>query len=432
MQIRATASGTLGNALEYYDFAIFGAFAATLFPKLFFHQMGEAAGLLASFATFGVAFVARPVGAVVLGHLGDRFGRKPVLFATLILMGGSSILIGVLPTGQGIEIAVLLVALRCLQGFSLGGESSGSQLLAMEHCDRERRGLFGAIIMAGSPVSQVLSSLTIVVLTATLTTEQFESWGWRIPFLGSVVIVGVAFFIRRRLEETPAFVVNEEAASQAERTRDKGLRVLKTHPREVALLTVAWSGTTLAFYLVLVYGISYLTRTVGLSPQESFLILMIANGVSVFAALLGGHVSDRVGRKPVWYTGLAGCLIGIVLFFAVAGSHVVVTGLIVTFVLASIQFLSGAEPALFAEQFPTDVRYSGMAVPYTAANLLFSAPGPFIAAGLTALGGPIIVAAFTAVIIVSSAVAASRLRDGRHLDLAQFSFHDTARQKEML
>src|SRR5918992_910276 len=254
MQIRAVASGALGNTLEYFDFAIYGALAATLFPRLFFHDLGETGGLLASFATFGVGFVARPVGAVVLGHLGARFGRKPILFATLLLMGFSSVLIGLLPTGQGIGIAVLLVVLRCLQGFSLGGEYTGSQLVTMEHGDRSRRGLLGSVIVIGSPISQVLANLVLVVLSASLPPAQFESWGWRIPFLGSVLIVGIAFFIRRKIDETPAFV----AATHDESGR-KGLRVLLTHPRQVFLLTLAWSGPNLCFYLVAVYGLSYMT-----------------------------------------------------------------------------------------------------------------------------------------------------------------------------
>lgn len=429
MQTRAVVSATLGNTLEYFDFAVYGALAATLFPRLFFHQLGTTAGLLASFATFGVGFIARPVGAVVLGHLGDRYGRKPVLFATLIMMGGSSVLIGILPTHQGIAIALLLVLLRCLQGFSLGGESSGSQILTMEHCDDRRRGLFGALIIMGSPISQVLANLVIVVLSVSLTPAQFESWGWRIPFLGSVFIVAVAYFIRRRLEETPAFVATNDDAAQG--PREKGLGVLRSHPRQVLLLLLAWSGTTLSFYLIAVYGLSYLTTNLGMTSQQAFIILMVANAVSVGTAIVGGLTCDRIGRKRVWYAGLVGCFVGVGLFFTVASTSVVVMGLIVTLVLGSIQFLSGAQPALFAEQFPTNVRYSGTALSYTGANLVFSSPAPFIAAGLTALGGPALVAAFTCAVILASAVAVSKLREGKGLDLAALNAHDV-RERDAL
>lgn len=422
MQFRAVTSGALGNTLEYFDFTIYGSLAATLFPRLFFHQLGTTAGLLASFATFGVGFVARPVGAIVLGHLGDRFGRKPILFATLLLMGASSLLIGVLPTNQGIAIAIILVLLRCLQGFSLGGEYTGSQLVTMEHCDQRKRGLFGSMIVAGSPISQVVANLFLVVLSATLSPAQFESWGWRIPFLASILIVVVAFFVRRKLDETPAFVVANSAEKSAApgATRSKGLRVLATHPRQVALLTVSWSGPALTFYLVAVYGLSYMTSTLAISSQAAFVILMIANGVSVFAAVLGGFLSDRIGRKVVFIGGLAGTFVGIGLFFTVASSNVVVTGLVVTLALSSIQLLSGVVPAMFAEQFPTDVRYSGAALAYTFATLLFSAPSPFIAAWLGGLGGPLLVAIFALVILACSIVGATRLREGRHLDLTSF------------
>jgi MFS family permease len=420
MEIRAVASGALGSALEYFDFAVYGALAATLFPKLFFSQLGSTGALLASFATFGVGFVARPVGAIVLGHLGDRVGRRPILFSTLLLMGISSILIGLLPTGQGFAIAAVLVGLRFVQGFSLGGEAVGNQLMTMEHGDRSRRGLLGAFITMGSPISQVLANLALVVLGAVLTTEQFESWGWRVPFLGSVLIVVVAVFIRLKLEETPAFIVNQKKDEVTVRRRGTGLRVLATHPRKVALLTMSWGGTSLSFYLVAVYGLSYMPKQTGMSAQSALFILMIANGVSVFSCLVGGWLCDRVGRKPIFYAGLSGCFVGIALFFTVLGSDVIVAGIIVTLILSSIQFLNGPQPALFAEQFPTEVRFSGAALAYTFANLIFSAPSAFVATALAALGGTTLVMFFTLAVIVCSGLAVSRLQDGRHLNLTEY------------
>ena len=430
MEIRAVVSGALGSALEYFDFAVYGALAATLFPMLFFHELGSTGALLASFATFGVGFVARPVGAIVFGHLGDRIGRKPILFTTLVLMGGSSILIGVLPTGQGFGIAALLVGLRFVQGFSLGGEAIGNQLMTMEHGDKSRRGLLGSFIVMGSPVSQVLANLALVVLGATLTQDQFESWGWRVPFLGSIVIVIVAVFIRLKLEETPAFVVNKDIEERVVKPRSTGLRVLTTHPRKVALLTLAWGGSSLSFYLVAVYGLSYLPRETGMSSQTALVILMVANGVSVFSAVAGGLVCDRIGRKPVFLLGLAGCFTGMLLFFTLSGPNSVLTGSIITLVLSSIQFLSGAQPAMFAEQFPTEVRFSGAAMSHTFANLIFSAPAPFIAAALAAVGGTTLVLVFTLVVIIGSAYAVSTMQEGRHLELADFTTEALPATKE--
>jgi MFS family permease len=420
MEVRTVASGTLGSALEYFDFATYGILSATVFPQLFFHQLGSTGGLLASFATFGVGVAARPLGAVLFGHLGDRIGRKPILFVTLALMGASSILIGFLPTGGGVGIAALLVALRFVQGVSLGGEATGGQILSVEHCDRSRRGLMGSFVVIGSPLSQVLGNLVIAALSASLTEDQFLAWGWRVPFIGSIVIVATAVFIRLKLEETPAFADTKEAGGAApaeDSSRGAGIRVLKTHPRQVIALMLAWAGTTLSFYLIAVYGLSYLPSATGMSAQTATVIMVVANGLSAVFAIAGGYASDRVGRRRVWHIGLGGCFAGIVLFFTAAVSNPIATGAIVALVMCSIQFLSGAQPALFAEQFPTQVRFTGMALAYTGANVLFAAPAPFLAAGLTALGGSKLVMLVNLVVLVVSAIAVSRCREGGHRDL---------------
>jgi len=421
MERRAVASGAVGSALEYFDFAVYGALSATLFPRLFFSHLGSTGALLASFATFGVGFVARPVGAIVFGHLGDRVGRRPVLFSTLLLMGLVSIGIGLLPTGRGIGVAALLVGLRFIQGFSLGGETIGNQLMTMEHSDRHRRGKRGALIIMGSPISQVLANLVLVVLAAVLTDEQFASWGWRIPFLGSIVIIAVAVYIRLRLEETPAFALGQEANDTALRRPAVGLRILRTHPKTVLLLLLAWAGTSVSFYLVAVFGLTYLPSVTGMSSRTALLLLVVANAVSVAFAILGGAASDRWGRKPVWYAGLAGCFVGVVAFFTVAGTSTVVAGIIVTVILSSIQFLSGTQPALFAEQFRTETRFSGAAVAHTFANLFFSAPAPFLATALMAAGGTVLVAGYALGVLLVSGLAVSRLRDGRGLDLSTYT-----------
>ncbi|MEU4895105.1 MFS transporter [Streptomyces sp. NPDC044780] len=420
MEVRTVASGTLGSALEYFDFATYGILSATVFPQLFFHQLGSTGGLLASFATFGVGVAARPLGAVLFGHLGDRIGRKPILFITLVLMGASSIVIGFLPTGRGVGIAVLLVALRFVQGVSLGGEATGGQILSVEHCDSSRRGLMGSFVVIGSPLSQVLGNLVIATLSASLTEDQFLAWGWRVPFIGSILIVATAAFIRLKLEETPAFAVDKDSADMTPAEggpRGTGIGVLTTHPRQVVALTLSWAGTTLSFYLVAVYGLSYLPSTTGMSAQTATVIMVVANGLSAGFAIAGGFVCDRIGRRRVWYIGLGGCCAGIVLFFTATGSNPIITGAIVALVMCSIQFLSGAQPALFAEQFPTRVRFTGMALAYTSANVLFAAPAPFLAAGLTALGGSKLVMLVNLLVLVTSAIAASTCREGGHRDL---------------
>ena len=422
MEIRAVTSGALGSALEYFDFALYGVLSATLFPQLFFSDLGPTGSLLASFATFGVGFAARPLGALVFGYLGDRFGRKPILLTTLVMMGIASMSIGFLPAGQGIGVAAILVGLRFIQGVSLGGELVGNQLMTMEHGDQSRRGLLGSVITVGSPLSQVLANLALVALSTSLTTEQFESWGWRIPFLSSILLVVVAIFIRLKLEETPAFVAEEETRAAAPSAGGKGLAVLWSHPRTVITLILVWGGPALSFYLVAVYGLSHLTKNTGMSRDSGFLLLMIAIAVSIVGCLGGGWLSDRIGRKPVMVAGMFGCITGIAVFFPFSGpDHVVITGASMALVLTSIQVMAGVQPALFAEQFPTEVRFSGAALSHSISNLIFASPSAFVAAALGAVGGTGLVAGFTLAILVVSTIAVTRTRDGRHLDLAAYT-----------
>lgn len=418
MQRRAAVSATLGSALEWFDFSIYGALSATLFPVLFFSALGETGAVLASLASFGVGFVARPLGGVVFGYLGDRVGRRPILLVTLVVMGLSSVFIGLLPTGQGVAVAVILVALRFLQGFALGGEATGGQLMTMEHADPTRRGIMGALVNVGSPLSQVFSNLTLVVLTGLLTKEDWASWGWRIPFLLAILLVATGIYIRLRLEETPAFVVQKNNA----RRPINGLRVLITSPGRVVQLTLVWAGPALAFYLIAVYGLSYLTRTVGISTNESFLILVIANAVSVVAGLAGGLLCDRIGRKPVLLIAVVACVAAVLMFFPVADTaNFGLILFVVTLSCSAVQFGYGAQPAFFAEQFPTSTRFSGSALSLTLANLLFAAPAPFVAAALTNSLGSAAVVWSTIGVLVISLVALAKARDRRAVDLAAWT-----------
>lgn len=418
MARRAVISGTLGQALEFFDFALYGALSATLFPKLFFSGLGESGGLLASFATFGVGFVARPLGAIVFGHLGDKFGRRPILFGTLLAMAVSSVVIGLLPAGGGVAVAAILVALRFVQGFSLGGESTGNQLMAMEHVDRARRGVLGSFVNMGSPISQVAANLVLAVLTATLSEQQWESWGWRLPFLASIILVAVAAFIRLKIDETPAFSARQEETSAKDGKHGLGIRVLVTQPREILRLALAWGGPTISFYLIAVYGLDLLKHSVGFSSSTTFTVLLIANAVSVAACYFGGRISDRIGRKRAVLIGLTGCIIGVTLFFALIQTAAVVPiALAVTFTLCSIQLITGVQPAFFSEQFPTQSRYFGSACAYTLSTLVFAAPTPIVAAALTDAGGSQTVLWLTLGVLAASVVAMLTVTDHTGTDL---------------
>lgn len=428
MEIRAAASGTFGSALEFFDFAIYGALAASLFPQLFFSDLGSSGALIASFATFGVGFVARPLGAIVFGHLGDRFGRRPVLYITLAAMGLASFIIGLLPTGQGAAVASILVALRFIQGFSLGGEHAGNQLMVMEHGRGNRRGLLGSFVAVGSPISQVVANLTLVVLTSVLSTQQWETWGWRIPFLASLAIVAIAAFIRVKLTETPAFVANqgEDEAQPSTRPKALGIRVVLTQPRQVIQLVFLWGGFSLCFYLTAVYGLTLLTSQGDLATDVTFTILLIANAISIPACLAGGFLSDRVGRKRTIIGAQIGCAIGITLLFVLAPTgSVLPIAIAITLGLSSIQVAAGTQPAFFAERFPTESRFSGVAISHTFANLLFAAPAPMVATALASAGGNQAVMWFALGAMGLSAISIATISDRTGVNLTAVTAEGT-------
>lgn len=423
MERRAVASGSLGAALEFFDFTIYGLLSATLFPQLFFSDLGQTGGLLASFATFGVGFLARPLGAIVFGHLGDRVGRRPILYVTLLLMGLSSVAIGLLPIGGGAVVAWALVSLRFLQGFSLGGEITGNQLLAMEHAHPTRRGLMGAFISMGSPLSQVLANLTLVALTAMLPQEEFESWGWRIPFIASILLIAVTFYIRQRITETPAFLeAKAEAQELPEASHGGVLQVLKSYPGAVIKLILLWGGPTITFYIVAVYGLTALQRDAGYDSTTVFTILMIANGVSVIGCISGGWLGDRFGRKLPMTVGMIGAFIGATGFFLLGDTAgVFVVTLLTTLTLVSIQMLQGIQAALYAEQFPTTVRFAGSALGLQGANLLFGAPAPFVATVVAGAGGNAAILWVCLPLLALSMVVLSTIKDRRGQDMTDLS-----------
>jgi MFS family permease len=380
---RAVLSGTFGTALEWFDFAVYGTLSATVFPALFFTALTADTALLASFATFGAGIIARPIGGVFFGYLGDRLGRRNVLMATFVLMGAASVLIGLLPTAStiGIWAPILLVVLRFLQGFSLGGEASGVQVLVVEHAPRDHRGIYGGVLATGSPLAQSFASITLTVLAFVLSDEQFSAWGWRVPFLMGVLLLVVGVFIRRRIEETPAFVESKKKAVEHAVPQEKPLAVLSKHPGTVLKLIGTWAAAAALFWICVTYGVSYLTGELGYDKSISFGLLLIANLVSIPAAVLGGHLSDRIGRKKTFLLGLVLMLVAAATMFPIMNTmNFPASVAIVTVALCGIQICAGVQPALFAEAVPTTMRYTGSALGMSGAALIFGAPIPFVAA----------------------------------------------------
>jgi MFS family permease len=414
---KAIVGSSLGSALEWVDFTAYGAVSATVFPKLFFPTLDPSSAILASFATFGVGFFARPAGGIIFGLLGDRIGRKKVLLATFMLMGISSLLIGLMPPYGviGFWAPFLIVLLRFMQGFALGGEATGAQLFTMEHSPPEKRGLFGSFINVAAPVSQVLANGMLFAIAALMSEQQFEDFGWRIPFLLSIALIVVGAYLRYNVGETPAFEAmmekRKQALASATPLPEAAKHCLKDHVRTIIRLILFWATPASCFWIVNIYSISFLEARTDLTRDTIFGCIMVANTVSIFTTVLGGAASDRFGRKPpLLVTSIIMLVISIFYFDLIATGNIALIILAMATFGGAIQAQSGILPAYFAEQFPTSVRYTGSALSYTGANLIFAGPTPFVAAwiaeksdgstlGLTALCVALVVVSLVALLM---------------------------------
>lgn len=377
----------LGNLLEWYDFAVYG-FLAAIIGKNFFPNANEIVQLLSAFAAFGVGFLVRPLGAVIIGRIGDQKGRKTSLTLTMFLMAAGTVAIGCLPTFQSIGLLapILLVLARLVQGFSAGGEWAGATAFIVEWAPEKRRGFFGSLQQSTVAAGLLMGSLVAAFLNSVLTTEQMLDWGWRLPFLLGAILGPVGLYMRRNLEETPAY----REAKKVEHTSVKpSTAAAITMASKVFGFTVLWS---IAFYILLAYMPTFTQKYAGLTAANSLWSNSLGLIVLILVIPLCGHLSDKWGRKPLL---IAGCVCFIVLpyllFSVMVASPGLTTVICVQIVFAlMISLLSGPGPAAVAEIFPTSIRSTWMSTGYALGNAVFGGFAPFIATWLIAnTGSPI-------------------------------------------
>ena len=361
---KAAIAAWIGSVLEYYDFFIYGAAASLVFNKIFFDTSNPTLATLLSLATFGVAYVARPVGALVLGHWGDKHGRKPVLMFTILLMGTGTFLIGCLPTYSqvGAWAPILLVALRLVQGFSAGGEQSGANSMSLEHAPDMRRSFVTGWTMSGTQAGQIIAAGAFVPLAA-MGDEAFLSWGWRVPFWASAVVIFIGWYIRRTLHETPVFVAEIEEGADTTATAKTPLQEMFSgywfQTARVALLACANVQPTI-FGL---WALAYARDVQGMSATTMLLVTVVVNTVALVAIPFWTLLADRIGRKPVYITGIVVSGLMLYLYFSAIDTHNVWLIFGVGIIMQGIFYsaLNGVWPAFYGEMFPTKVRVSGMA-----------------------------------------------------------------------
>ena len=376
---RAVFASTVGTSIEWYDFFLYGTAAALVFPDLFFPDQSKFAGILLSYGTQFVGFAARPIGAAIFGHFGDRIGRKGTLVATLLLMGVGTFLIGCLPTyaSIGVLAPVLLVLLRVAQGLGVGGEWGGSVLLAMEWGSRKLRGLMASFPQMGVPMGLLLATAAVKLMEA-WTGDSFMTWGWRVPFLLSAVLVAIGLYVRLRVMESPEF-----AAVRQQETVVKMpvLEVIRTQPREILTSAFVRLSEQAPFYLFITFVLTYGVEHVGMDKGALLNFTLVAAAIGLVSVPLFGYLSDLIGRRLMYGIGIVGTAVFAFPYYGLLDtgkSGFVLLAIVASLIFHDMQY--GPQAALIAERFGTNVRYSGAGLGYQLASVIAGGPAPLIAA----------------------------------------------------
>jgi metabolite-proton symporter len=416
---RVILSSLIGTTIEWYEFFLYGSAAALVFNKLFFPSFDPLVGTLLAFATYAVGFIARPLGGVVFGHFGDRIGRKRLLMWSLVMMGLATLLIGLLPGYAAIGVAapIGLILLRVLQGFAVGGEWGGAVLMAAEHGDAARRGYWASWPQAGVPLGSLLSAGVLALMAGFQNETQFVSWGWRVPFLLSAVLVAVGWYIRNRVSESPMFESEIDAAQAPAKL--PAMEVIRERPRALVLGAGLRIGENIVYYVLTVFSLTFLVDVAAHSRSLALDALLVGAAVQFIAIPLLAALSDRVGRRPVYAFGAFGSALFIFLFFPMlaSGSNaVIILAVVVGLVLHGSMYAPQA--AFITELFPTRIRYSGVSIAYQLTAIFAGSLAPIISLWLyKSQHSSVPVSIYVAIACVISGISALLARETRGIEL---------------
>ncbi|WP_433675916.1 MFS transporter [Microbacterium gorillae] len=429
---RVVAASMAGTVVEWYEFFLYASAATLVFGTVFFPPSDNPySGIIAAFLTYAVGFVARPLGGIVFGHLGDKYGRKQLLQVSILLIGAATVLIGCLPTYQavGLWAPALLVLLRFVQGFALGGEWGGAVLLVAEHSPNRTRAFWASWPQAAVPVGNLLATLVLFILSSTLSPEAFLDWGWRVAFWLSAVIVLIGWYIRTKVSEAPIFLEMRAAHDSAKTASFGPLEVIRRYPRGVLVAMGLRVAENILYYVVVTFSIVFLTQVVKEATSATLLILVGAHIVHFLVIPLFGRLSDRVGRRPVYAAGAL--LGGTWAFFAfpmmTTGNPIIIWAAIAVGLVFHAAMYA-AQPAIMAEMFPTRMRYSGVSLGYQVTSIFAGSLAPIIATNLlSATGSSVPVAVYVAIASAITLVAVLLARETAGLELRSIDTADHVR-----